>query len=198
MMIRTIEKRDGIHRVEVPDGFFNHVAALVHEHRVRLIAYAKKHGVDSEEALDCVQDAFHQFLQMPQAHSLRSCDESMKLLTVILRHIVWNRRARYSRRRRAISLVAQESTPAAESSEDLLARAQAIASMKGCILDMERMQRAVIELSLIDELPGESIAESLGISHGYVRVLMHRARAKFRTCGADSHPQAVDRVEPLA
>jgi len=37
-------------------------------------------------------------------------------------------------------------------------------------------------LSILDEQPREQVAETLGISEGYLRVLLHRARAHVRNC----------------
>ena len=37
-------------------------------------------------------------------------------------------------------------------------------------------------LRLLEEQPGEDVAASLGISRGYVDVLLHRAKASLRVC----------------
>jgi DNA-directed RNA polymerase specialized sigma24 family protein len=47
---------------------------------------------------------------------------------------------------------------------------------------MARLQRQVVMLSLLDDQPRDQVARSLGISDGYVRVLLHRAREHVRTC----------------
>ena len=74
-------------------GFLTRVALLVHAHRARLLAYARRHGLDAEEALDAVQDSLITFLGLPEAQSIAHDSlPSLKLLTVILGHQVQNQR----------------------------------------------------------------------------------------------------------
>src|SRR5262249_15491668 len=143
-------------------------------------------GADAEEALDCVQDAFVSFIQLPLARSLVGAPEdSAKMLSVLLRHIVWSRRSTLARRRRPLSDVSKEPEPAAVGSHALIAGAERVAVMRGCLQHMARLQRVVVELSLVDDLSGQDVAKVLGISHANVRVLLHRARGKLRTCAAE-------------
>jgi DNA-directed RNA polymerase specialized sigma24 family protein len=53
---------------------------------------------------------------------------------------------------------------------------------------MARLQRAVIELSLVDDEPLEAIAKRLGITPGHARVLLHRAREHVRHCSYEVAP----------
>ena len=39
-------------------------------HRARLLSYARRRGLDAEEALDAVQDSFLSFLELPEARSV--------------------------------------------------------------------------------------------------------------------------------
>jgi RNA polymerase sigma-70 factor (ECF subfamily) len=75
-----------------------------------------------------------------------------------------------------------------ESSEAIIERAEELARVRGCILRMGGLQRRVIMLSLLDERPREEVAAVLGISDGYVRVLLHRAREHVRDCHHDDPP----------
>jgi RNA polymerase sigma-70 factor (ECF subfamily) len=164
--------------VHAPTGFLRWVADLVHEHRARLLAYAQRRGLGAEDALDVVQEAFLSFLRLPQASSIaRDGDDAIKLLTVLVRHQLLNRR-----RQRHGAPLELDVPSSAESSEQLVARAEELARVNGCILRMHGLQRDVIRLSLLDERPREEIATLLGISDGYVRVLLHRAREHVRTC----------------
>src|SRR5215470_3181688 len=82
---------------EAQPGFLEWVTRLVHTHRGRLYGLAKREGLGPEDALDCVQDAFHTFLLLPQARQLvESDDESLKLLSVLARNHARNRRRRHS------------------------------------------------------------------------------------------------------
>jgi RNA polymerase sigma factor (sigma-70 family) len=159
------------------------VAALVHAHRARLLAYARRRGLDVEEALDAVQDSFITFLGLPEARTIAQDElQSLKLLTVILRHNVQNQRRKRARHGRAHELLENVALGEWPSSEHLITHAEELARVSGCMLRMERLQREVVMLSLLDEQPRERVGEVLGISSGYVRVLLHRAREHLRNC----------------
>ena len=44
------------------------------------------------------------------------------------------------------------------------------------------VQRAVVTLRMLDDVPGEDVATSLGITPGHVAVLLHRAKETLRRC----------------
>jgi RNA polymerase sigma-70 factor (ECF subfamily) len=170
-----------------PPDFLLWVAELVRTHRAELLRYAQARGFGADDALDAVQDAFVTFLALPQAREVaRSGNEAVKLLTTLLRNHLANRRRKAARRAaKAAPLERAEAELAAESSAELIARAEEIARVRGCILRMARLQRAVIELALLDGEPHEVIAERLAITPGYARVLLHRAREHVRHCAYD-------------
>ncbi len=165
-------------------GFQSWVATLVHQHRARLLAYARRDGLEGEEALDAVQECFVSFLKLPAARSIaRDGSDAIKLLTVLLRHDTQNRLRMRTRRRKAqMSLMHGGAERLSDTSEELLARSEELARVHGCILRMAELQRRVVMLSLVDQTPHEDTAEALGVSAGYVRVLLHRAREHVRTC----------------
>ena len=171
-------------------GFLGWVSAVVHGHRERLLAYARRKGLGAEDALDAVQDSFISFLRLPEARSIaREGDDALKLLTVIVRHNVQNQLSKRRRRSRAQALVEAEAAQLDdESSEVLITRAEQLARVQGCILRMANLQRQVVMLSLLDEQPHDRVAQLLGISSGYVRVLLHRAREHVRHCPLDEMP----------
>jgi RNA polymerase sigma factor (sigma-70 family) len=146
-----------------------------------LLGYARKRGLDADDALDAVQESFVSFLKFPEARAMaREGDDALKLLTVILRHNVQNVRRKATRRRQAhVAFDVESLDSGSEDSVTIIARAEELARVRGCIL---RMARQVVLLSILDEQPREQVAETLGISEGYLRVLLHRARAHVRTC----------------
>src|SRR5689334_16341424 len=109
-----------------PPGFLSWVADLVHAHRMRLLRQARRLGLDPEEALDAVQETFASFLVLEQARGMaRSGDDSLKLLSVILRHQAQNRvrkRARHSQGLAVMELSAAHSQSG--NSEELIAHAE--------------------------------------------------------------------------
>jgi RNA polymerase sigma factor (sigma-70 family) len=80
------------------------------------------------------------------------------------------------------SVAAMERT---ESTEQLVARAEQLARVNGCIKLIANLQRAVIMLSLVDDLSHDETGKLLGLSPGYVRVLLHRAREHVHSCARD-------------
>jgi RNA polymerase sigma-70 factor (ECF subfamily) len=163
-------------------GFLQWVAELVHNHRHRLIGFARGQGLDAETALDCVQDAFVSFMKLPQSRTItRVDDDASRLLFVLLKHIISNQRRTHQRRERLLAETLLEATDP-QRSEQLIAEAEHLGRLYGCILRMKELQRRVIELSLLDEVSGSDIAELLGISPSHVRVLLFRAREQLKNC----------------
>lgn len=179
---------DGERGIRSEPGFLSWVSELVHRHRARLLAYARRRGWSAEDALDAVQESFISFLRLPEALSItREGDDALKLLTVILAHNLQNRTSKRRRHDRARALLETEAAQLDdESSETIIASAEELARVKGCIERMAYLQRQVIMLSLLDEQPQREVAQLLGISDGYVRVLLHRAREHVRTCPYDA------------
>ncbi len=78
------------------EGFFGWVTLLVHQHRARLARVVRREGVRADDALDCVQEAFLAFLNLPQARLLVGLqDDSARMLTILARNIARNRRRRH-------------------------------------------------------------------------------------------------------
>jgi RNA polymerase sigma factor (sigma-70 family) len=191
---QVVASRVGREMSRAAPGFLPRVAVLVHAHREYLLAYARRRGLDAEEALDAVQDSFISFLGLPSAQSIAHEPlDSLKLLTVILRHHVQNQRRKRARHGHAHELFEGESTPdPVPSSETLIAHAEELARVNGCLLRMARLPREVVMLSLLDHQSRDSVGEVLGISAGHVRVLLHRAREHLRNCPewSDGQPGA--------
>lgn len=184
MVERFLIQPTGRKPARTAPGFLTGVAALVHAHRARLLAYARRRGLDAEEALDAVQDSFITFLGLAEAPAIAQDQlQSLKLLTVILRHNVQNQRRKRVRHARTHERLSRDGArDEVVSSEQLIAHAEELARVDGCMQRMARLDREVVMLSLLDEQPREQVGELLCISAGYVRVLLHRAREHLRTC----------------
>jgi RNA polymerase sigma-70 factor, ECF subfamily len=68
------------------------------------------------------------------------------------------------------------------SADDVIAAAEQHALMLGCITTLNEMQRAVVQLRLVDGIPGENVATQLGTNPNHVAVLLHRAKQYLRSC----------------
>ena len=166
-------------------GFLDWVTRLVHTGRGRLYRLARREGLRDEESLDCVQDAFHTFLLLPQARQLvESSDESIKLLSVLVRNHARNRRRRHELARphdsgdATLALITAEDLPA----DELVAQAEDFALMVGCLDHLGKLQRSVVSLRMLDEVDGEDVATMLGLPASHVAVLLHRAKQNLRSC----------------
>ena len=166
-------------------GFLEWVTRLVHTHRGRLYRLARREGLQDEDSLDCVQNALHTFLLLPQARQLvESNDDSIKLLSVLVRNQARNRRRRHEIARphdsgdETLALLEAEAPPV----DELIAQAQDFALMIGCLDHLGKLQRAVVSLRMLDEVAGEDVAAMLGLSSPHVAVLLHRAKQNLRSC----------------
>jgi RNA polymerase sigma-70 factor, ECF subfamily len=170
-------------------GFLRWVGGLVEQHRTQLVAYARGLGIDGEAALDCVQDAFCSFMELPQARALSNdADASIKLLTVVLRHIVQNDRRKDRRRAVLLGTHAAAAEPLPEAPIDrTLDNLEELARAHGCILSMRELHRRVLFLCLLEGRSSEQIAEELGVTPTYARVLLNRARKHVRHCDFSRH-----------
>jgi RNA polymerase sigma-70 factor, ECF subfamily len=167
------------------DGFYSWVSALVHQHRARLARVVRREGVRADDALDCVQEAFLSFLNLPQARLLVGLpDDSARMLTILARNIARNRRRRpdYTRPHLVDDAAFQTMASNAPSADELIAAAEQHALTLGCMTTLNDVQRAVVDLRLVDEIPGENVAHQFGTTPAHVAVLLFRARQHLRRC----------------
>lgn len=172
-------------RAQQDDPFLSWLGRLVHDHRGRLVAVARGEGLGPEEAFDAVQEAFHTFLTLPSARTLVDArDDSRNLLVAVTRNLARNRRRLAAVARPHDSdPEALESLPApAASVDELLSAAEDQVRLRGCVASLGEMQRAVVTLRMLDEIDGEDVAGTLGITPGHVAVLLHRAKANLLAC----------------
>jgi RNA polymerase sigma factor (sigma-70 family) len=178
---------------EQPEGFFGWVTQLVHAHRARLCRLAAREGVRADDALDCVQEAFLSFLQLPQARLLvGSQDESARLLSTLVRNIARNRRRRHDYLKPHVveEEVVQNLPSDALSSDEVVIQAEQHALALGCLVTLNEVQQAVVRLRLVDDVAGEDVALQLGTTREHVGVLLFRARQELQRCLA-AQPQGV-------
>jgi RNA polymerase sigma factor (sigma-70 family) len=170
------------------DGFFGWVTGLVHAHRARLSRLVVREGVRADDALDCVQEAFLSFLQLPQARRLvGSPVESARLLSTLARNIARNRRRRhdYAKPHVVDEDVLQNLPSDALSSDQIVIQAEQHALALGCLVTLDEVQQAVVRLRLVDEVPGEDVALQFKTSPEHVAVWLFRARQRLRKCMTD-------------
>lgn len=169
------------------------IAGLAREHAGRLAAIARREGIGPIDALDVVQDAFHTLLARegcargepggPRASGVRARpDEAARLLAAIVRNAARNLRRRHHRARPHVD-VEDEPVAAGEAPPDAaLERARELAQLGGCLAALGDVHRRVVRLRVLEELSGDEAARALGLSPGYVAVLLYRARKQLERC----------------
>ena len=78
----------------------------------------------------------------------------------------------------AVALLTAEEPPV----DELIAQAQEFALVVGCLDHLGTLQRAVVSLRMLDEVPGEDVAAMLRLPPSHVAVLLHRAKQNLRSC----------------
>ena len=135
--------------------------------------------------MDCVQEAFVSFLNLPQARMLVGMPEdSARMLIILARNIARNRRRRHDYQRpHLVDDATLESLPSdAATADEVVEAAERQAMMLGCMATLNEVQRAVVHLRIVDEIAGENVALQLGTTPGHVAVLLFRAKQKLRGC----------------
>lgn len=164
------------------------VSELARLGRGDLVRAARREGASAEDAVECVQDALVTFLQVAQKNELPDDAERWPgYLAGIVRNAARNKRRRHHVARTHediddLPLASAEEQPSQRSAEHLVAEAEEHVRLRACVDQLCETQKAVVMLRLLEEQPGEDVAASLGISRGYVDVLLHRAKASLRVC----------------
>ena len=180
--------QDTVSTGETRATFLAWVSRLVHDHRGSLVRLCRAEGLSPEDAFDAVQEGFHTFLTLPQARTLvDEPDQSRKLLAVLTRNVARNRRRLHAVARPHDSdSAAVDALPAGTASvEEAIEAAEQHLRLAGCMSTLADVQRSVVTLRMLDEVPGEDVARLLGISAGHVAVLLHRAKANLLQCMTD-------------
>jgi RNA polymerase sigma-70 factor (ECF subfamily) len=160
---------------------------LARRGRSELVRTARREGLSPEDAVECVQDALCTFLQVAQKQGLPpATGEWSAYLSGVVRNAARNKRRRHHLARPHDDLDAlPAAVTAGRSVEQLVADAEEHVRLRGCVDQLCETQKAVVMLRLLEELPGEDVAASLGIRRSYVDVLLHRAKASLRACMTD-------------
>ena len=166
-------------------AFLGWVGQLVHKHRRELAGVARAEGLTAEEAFDAVQDAFQTFLTLPAAHPLVDAGaESRRLLITLTRNVARNSRRLHAHARphNGDPDLIEGLPAAAAGADELIAAAEDRIRLHRCVQTLADVQRAVVTLRMLDEVPGDDVAQALGITPGHVAVLLHRAKVNLLSC----------------
>lgn len=160
---------------------------LVREDRGALLSIARHEGLSAEDALECVQDALCTFLSRSLDHA--DWDAARASVRTITRNAARNARRRHHRDR--VHLPIEDAAPLdTADAESLLVHAEDVVRLRACVASLCGVQRSVVLLRLLDEQPGQDVADALGIRRGHLDVLVHRAKAALRICMLADHAAA--------
>jgi RNA polymerase sigma-70 factor (ECF subfamily) len=170
------------------DDPLEELTRVVETRRRALVAAARDEGVGPEDALECVQEALCTFLRLERQGALPDgADARVAATFTMVRNAARNARRRHHRARPhdAVAPDHPSTALASPTAEELLAHAETTVRLRQCLASLCGVQRAVVTLRLLEERSGEDVAEALGLSRGYVDVLVHRAKAALRLCMRD-------------
>jgi RNA polymerase sigma-70 factor (ECF subfamily) len=167
--------------------FTGWVTRLVHAHRARLVAVARREGLVGEDAFDAAQEAFAAFLILPRAQELVGSDWAAHTLVALVRNVARNARRLHAVARPHVSEGAAVDALADEApaADERVAFEEERGRLARCVGRLAEVQRAVVTLRMLDDLPGEDVARELGIKPGHVAVLLHRAKTSLHACMTD-------------
>lgn len=168
---------------DAPDDLLDRIATLARTRRSALAAAARAEGLSPEDAVDCVQEGFCALFTTARRGEAPDTDEALFALVVTrVRNLARNRRRRHFVARPHVALddhEARDETPAAD---EAMAHAEAHTRLRACVAGLCEIQKAVVTLRMLEELPGDDVARALGITSNHVAVLLHRARRALRVC----------------
>ena len=163
------------------------LSRAVRSERAQLVSLARREGLGDEDAMDCVHDAFCTFLQLAIRGELPEEAARGAFLAGIVRNVARNKRRRHHHARAHEPVEDLPSAaPADLGADEQVARAEEHVRLRACIDRLCDTQRAVVTLRMLEERDGEDVATELGITRGYVDVLLHRARGSLAACMLDS------------
>jgi RNA polymerase sigma factor (sigma-70 family) len=180
--------------VQRPDPLAS-LSRVLRASRAGLAAIARAEGLSPEDAVDCVQEGLCTLLELEHrstdgtdrvdAAASHSDEATRARLAVIVRNAARNRRRRHDRARPHEELEAAEGAGALDAgrgADEAIARAEEHVRLRACVAELCGIQRAVVTLRMLEEQDGEDVATALGITPGYVAVLLHRAKRELRAC----------------
>jgi RNA polymerase sigma-70 factor (ECF subfamily) len=169
---------------EMTNAFTGWVSDLARDHSRRLVSVARHEGLDPEDALDAVQEAFRTFLILPQARSfVHAAEDSGVLLAVLVRNAARNMRRRHHRSVPHDRISEEPGLIADDVAVDeLISRAEEHVRLAGCVNHLTEIQQAVVRMRALQELSGRETAALLGMPPDRVAVHLHRAKKALLAC----------------
>jgi RNA polymerase sigma-70 factor (ECF subfamily) len=166
-----------------PYDLLARLSDLARAERSALAALARAEGATAEDAVDCVQEALCTVLASARRGAPAPVEALGAAVAETVRNAARNRRRRHFRARPHDDIdlhpLPADDGPA---TDEAIARAEEHVRLRACVAELCEIQRAVVTLRMLEEQPGEDVAQALGISPGHVAVLLYRAKRALRAC----------------
>jgi RNA polymerase sigma-70 factor, ECF subfamily len=168
---------------QVDQDVFERLLQIAQTQRGALAAVARNEGLTAEDAVDCVQEGLCTLIDLVRAGQVESGRDPGPVLATIVRNAARNQRRRHFRARPHDEIDAlQLADGDLAFPDELVERAVEQLRLRACVAELCEIQRAVVTLRILDERPGEDVAELLGITKNHAAVLLHRAKLSLRAC----------------
>jgi RNA polymerase sigma-70 factor (ECF subfamily) len=143
----------------------------------------------ADQARELRQETFLRVLRA--VHSGRGVrkPESFEIFVIgVCNNIV---RETYREQRRSVALSALEAEPANNhpSAYALVLSEEACSKVRRVLSELDEVDRAVLKAVLLDNQNKDEVCRRLGVSRDYLRVLLHRAKRRFRSLVRKDVPQ---------
>jgi len=144
--------------------------------RVRL--YGRKHLRDEQAAADLVQQVLLMTLERLREGKLREPERLASFVFGMCRMVVLDLRRTQARRERLITTY-REDVPAADPST---APRLDHDRLLHCLEQLPERERSVLVMTFYEDAAARTVASTLGLSEGNVRVVRHRGLQHLREC----------------
>jgi len=158
------------------------LSELVRTERTTLVSIARREGLPPEDAVECAHEVLCHFLQLllrGDAPSDRGAWPAF--VATMTKNAARNGRRLHHRARPHDELDDRVANDEVDT-EGLVAAAEEHVRLRACVDQLCDTQRAVVTMRFLEERDGEDVAALLGITRGYVDVLLHRAKVSLRAC----------------
>lgn len=144
--------------------------------RVRL--YGRKHLRDDHAAADLAQQVLLMTLERIREGRLREPERLASFVFGMCRMVVLDLRRTHARRERLLATYVNDVPAADPSAAPRLDHDRLL----GCLERLPERERSVLVMTFYDDAPAQTVAGTLGLSEGNVRVIRHRGLQRLREC----------------
>ena len=158
------------------------IVGLVRDHKSRIWRYLRYLGCDRDQAEDLTQETFVKVLEKPFED--RGEKAAASYLLTVARNLFISHIRKTSRISTLEDMDMADATwqEAHENENGLNDGDDRLTALRGCMEKLTGQAREAITLFYEEQLSGQALADRLGLSEKYVRVLLYRIRQTLKEC----------------